>query len=306
LNELVVQVVELTRARWFDIAQCQGIQIAVETKLDSDLPLVSGVEHELRDVFTNLVFNAVDAMPSGGVLTIATRVVQGAALAGRRQVVVEVSDTGVGMDEETRRSCLDPFFTTKGDAGTGLGLAMVSGTVKRHEASLEVDTAVDHGTTFRLKFDVPEKQPRLAVEPPPSLPPAPLRILLVDDDLVLLKALQRTLRLEGHSTVAFQDGRSALDLFELALHEGVARFDCVITDLGMPRMDGRMVARAVKSSSSATPVILLTGWGQRLDGEPDSDVDILLSKPPKLAELRAALARTAVTGLRPGRSVAEP
>ena len=133
LNQLVQQVAELTRARWSDMPQQRGAVIDLRTELDPDLPAVFGVESEVREALTNLVFNAVDAMPDGGVLTLRTRST-GPPGAAARHAVVEVADTGVGMDEDTRRRCLEPFFTTKGERGTGLGLAMVYGVSQRHGA----------------------------------------------------------------------------------------------------------------------------------------------------------------------------
>ncbi len=142
LNDLVQQVVELTRARWSDMPHMRGVVIDLKTELKPDLPLIMGVESEIRDALTNLVFNAVDAMPDGGALAAC-----GPAPAEFGRVVVEVSDTGVGMDEATRRRCLEPFFTTKGERGTGLGLAMVYGMVQRHSADIDIDSAVGRGTT---------------------------------------------------------------------------------------------------------------------------------------------------------------
>ncbi len=124
LNRLVPQVVDLTRARWSDMPQQRGIVIQLRTELADDPPVVMGVESEIREALTNLIFNAVDAMPEGGTLRLRTKVV-GNPSEPSRQVQLEVSDTGGGMDEEARRRCLEPFFTTKGERGTGLGLAMV-------------------------------------------------------------------------------------------------------------------------------------------------------------------------------------
>src|ERR1700733_9368804 len=113
ISALVQQVVDLTRARWSDMPQQRGIVIDLQLELGQNLPPVAGIESEIREALINLVFNAVDAMPEGGKLTIRTK-------ASKQQVDVEVADSGVGMDEETRRRCLEPFFTTKGERGTGL------------------------------------------------------------------------------------------------------------------------------------------------------------------------------------------
>ena len=132
--------------------QQRGIVIQLRTELADDLPLVMGIEGEIREALTNLIFNAVDAMPEGGTLTLRTKI--GKASQPSRQVQLEVSDTGAGMDEEARRRCLEPFFTTKGERGTGLGLAMVYGMVQRHSAEIDIESALGQGTTTRLSFSI--------------------------------------------------------------------------------------------------------------------------------------------------------
>ncbi len=135
LNELINQVSELTRARWQTIPQEHGIVIELRTVLASPSPDVMGIESEIREALTNLIFNGVDAMPQGGTLTLCTR------LGDDGKVLVEITDTGTGMDEDTRRRCLEPFYTTKGERGTGLGLAMVYGIMRRHGGSIDIDSA---------------------------------------------------------------------------------------------------------------------------------------------------------------------
>jgi signal transduction histidine kinase/ActR/RegA family two-component response regulator/PAS domain-containing protein len=292
LNQLVQQVMDLTRARWSDMPQQRGIVIGLRAELAPDLPSLMGIESDIRDALTNLIFNAVDAMAEGGTLTLRTRVV-GEASQPSRQIRMEVCDTGVGMDEEVRRRCLEPFFTTKGERGTGLGLAMVYGMARRHGADIEIDSALGQGTTVRLSFAAPVS---VTIAPAPSTVvhavQVPLRILVVDDDPLLLKSLRDTLEGDGHTIVSANGGQDGIDLFRTALNDKQP-FDAVMTDLGMPYVDGRQVAGFVKAESPSTPVILLTGWGQRLmtEGDVPGHVDILLSKPPKLRELREALAR---------------
>jgi signal transduction histidine kinase len=136
--------------------QLCGHVIQVQTELAPDLPPIMGIEGEIREALTNLMFNSVDAMPSGGILTLRTRVAAGSPTVGETLgpscIQIEVADTGVGMDEETRRRCLEPFFTTKGERGTGLGLAMVYGTAQRHGADMESQSAVTKGTTVTEFF----------------------------------------------------------------------------------------------------------------------------------------------------------
>jgi CheY-like chemotaxis protein len=201
------------------------------------------------------------------------------------------------MDPETRRRCLEPFFTTKGERGTGLGLAMVYGVAQRHGAEIEMESATGLGTTVRLGF------PLLAATSRTTAPllfetraTNRLRILVVDDDPLLLKSIRDILESDGHLVVTANHGQEAIDVFQNSIEHNKGAlgesFAAVITDLGMPYIDGRKVARAVKLASPSTPVILLTGWGQRLvaDGEVPPHVDRVLNKPPKLRDLRTALA----------------
>jgi signal transduction histidine kinase/ActR/RegA family two-component response regulator len=293
VNRAVLQVVELTRPRWSDLPQQRGVMVDLKTDLLDSLPDIMGAEHEIRDALTNLIFNAVDAMPAGGTLSMRTRKV--VAGDGTVRVLIEVSDTGVGMDEDTRRRCLEPFYTTKGERGTGLGLAMVYGMIQRHSAELEIESAAGAGTTMRLSF--PADTSSLVSTIPqekPALPSRRLRILLVDDDPMLIKSLQDTLQEDGHVITATHGGQAGIDAFAASQLRS-ERFDIVITDLGMPHVDGRKVASSVKALSATTPVILLTGWGQRLIAANDipAHVDKVLSKPPRLHELRAALSELA-------------
>jgi signal transduction histidine kinase len=294
LNEIVEQVVELTRARWSDIPQRRGIMIELTPKLASDLPDIRAADNEIRDALTNLVFNAVDAMPNGGVIEVRTSVRSVTTKEGAptREVCLEVSDTGVGMDDETRRRCLEPFFTTKGERGTGMGLAMVYGMAQRHGCTLEIDSKPGAGTTIRLVFPIGAAA---------SLPAAPvytpqvqarsLRILVVDDDPALTESMRCTLEEDGHRVTVADGGQAGIDIFHSA-RQALAPFDIVITDLGMPHVDGRQVVASVRAATLDTPIIMLTGWGQRLqaDNEQTPHVDRMLSKPPRLQELRKALA----------------
>ena len=294
LNRLVQQIIDLTRARWSDQPQRRGIMIDLRLGLAPDLLDVRGADNEIRDALTNLIFNAVDAMPDGGVIEVRTSMPTVAAQgsAPTRHVWLEVSDSGVGMDEETRRRCLEPFFTTKGERGTGLGLAMVYGMAQRHGCALEIDSKPGVGTTIRLIFPVNSAtSPSTARVPVLQIPTRSLRILVVDDDPVLNESLRDTLQQEGHHVTVAGGGQAGIDAFTIArqIHEP---FDIVITDLGMPNVDGRQVADSVRAITPDTPIIMLTGWGQQplADSERTPQVDRLLSKPPRLHELRTALA----------------
>lgn len=298
LNRLVLQVVELTHVHWSDMAQQRGIVIEVRTELAPVLPPILGIESEIRDALINLVFNAVDAMPHGGPLTLRTALRSEAGEnSGKAEegvttpfVQLEIVDTGVGMDEDIRRRCLEPFFTTKGERGTGLGLAMVYGTMQRHGADLEIVSRPGEGTTVRLRFAAATMAAEAsgATATVPIIPS--LRILVVDDDPLVLNSLRDTLEADGHVVTVADGGQAGIDAF-LASNAKGSPFPVVITDLGMPYVDGRKVSSAVKIAAPETMVVMLTGWGQRLvaDGDIPPHVDRVLGKPPKLREIRTAL-----------------
>lgn len=288
INQIVRQVLALTQARWRDMAQQAGVVIEVQTELDDQLPDMWLNESEMREALTNLVLNAADAMPDGGTLRLRT---SGGREGHGSGVTVCVADTGIGMDEDTRRRSVEPFFTTKGERGTGLGLAIVYGIVQRHGGQMEIRSAPGKGTTVRI--ELPAGLPRAE---PPTEPAIPaefrrLKLLLVDDDPLVLGPLAEALSEVGHEVQQCSDGRQALSAVRRAL---LARqpYDAVVTDLGMPGLDGSVVAREVKSLSPGTRVVMLTGWGRRMSdtGAPPAGVDVLLGKPPRLEEVLAALA----------------
>lgn len=308
--EVVRQVVELTRPRWRDMPQQHGNVINVKTDVVPDLPPLPGIESEIREALTNLIFNAVDAMPLGGTITLrsytrqaASRPTQeslkGAVSASFTELVVEVSDTGTGMDEKTRDRCLEPFYTTKGEKGTGLGLAMVYGVMRRHNGEIEIESEPGKGTTVRLIFPLQPMLPptRAAARESEAGGIRPLRILAIDDEPAVRQLIKEMLEIDGHTVELAEEGRQGIETFYAAQQQG-RPFDVVITDLGMPHIDGREVARIVKRTSAITPVIMLTGWGKRLgaEGNVPAEVDFILSKPPKLHELRQAVAAVSRLG----------
>jgi signal transduction histidine kinase/ActR/RegA family two-component response regulator/HAMP domain-containing protein len=295
LNLVVQQGMDMTRPRWRDIPQSRGIMIEMRTDLDPCLPKFAGIESEIREALINLILNSVDAMPTGGVITVRTHALK---LGSARQddvpayVVLEVNDTGVGMNEETSRHCLDPFFSTKGKRGTGLGLAMVYGVMKRHDGRIEVDSKPSKGTTMRLVFPVRQLETVEAPKLKKDSPPGPFRILFIDDEATLRELMQNLLGHDGHHVETPDGGRAGVEAFRAARNRNEP-FDVVITDLGMPYMDGREVAAAVKRESPDTPVVMLTGWGafMKEDNDLPMHVDGLLGKPPRIGEVRAMLRR---------------
>jgi signal transduction histidine kinase/ActR/RegA family two-component response regulator len=291
LNQLVNQVIDMTRPRWRDLPQRRGTMIEMQKDLAPELPELFGMESEIREALTNLILNAVDAMPSGGTLLVRSR-------AGQSVVILEVCDTGIGMDETIRKRCLEPFFSTKGKRGTGLGLAMVYGVIERHQGKIEIESAIGKGTIMRLLFPVRNLAIFATSEPSETdQPPPPLHILCIDDEPALRILIHEMLLRDGHNIEMADGGQAGIDAFRAALQRK-APFDVVVTDLGMPLVDGNAVARSIKRESSTTPVIMLTGWGVFLknDGDVPSEVDGILSKPPRIKEIRAMLKKVVKKG----------
>jgi signal transduction histidine kinase/ActR/RegA family two-component response regulator len=306
LNTLTEQVVDMTRPRWRDIPQSRGATIEVVTELSPDAPVLAGIESELREALTNLVLNAVDALPDGGRITIRTQMQNCTSLRAVGQpshIVLEVEDTGIGMNEETRRRCLEPFFSTKGKRGTGLGLAMVYGVVERHEASIEIQSEPSKGTLFRLIFPV-RKVDQTDVEDEEDITSVePLQILCIDDEPLLRELVKELLLRDGHNVEVSDGGQAGIEAFQMAARSEVP-FDVVITDLGMPYVDGRQVAKVIKQESPDTIVVMLTGWGAFMKQEDSTalQVNAVLSKPPRPREIRDTLQRLVKEGKRAGKN----
>ncbi len=276
LNEIIEQAVPLTQPKWKGQALAEGRAINVELDL-AKLPAISGNAGELREVITNLIFNAVDAMPTGGAITLRSSVEDG-------QAVLEVSDTGSGMSEEVRARCLEPFFSTKGDKGTGLGLSMVFGIVKRHEGSVEIASELGKGTTFRLRLPA-ILEGFAAVDDTGAPLDRTLHVLIVDDEPVSREVLASYLKSDGHSVVSAVNAEVALDCLR------AAQFDLVMTDHAMPGMNGVQLAAEVRQLRADHPLILVTGFAVDSmapeGGVPDFDV--VLRKPVSRRDLRRAL-----------------
>jgi signal transduction histidine kinase/CheY-like chemotaxis protein len=296
INQLIEEVIELTRPRWRDQAQRDGISIEIRRELQADLPRLPSDPGDLREALINLIFNAVDALPQSGTITLTTRLANGVGsdqtVAGRQELVIEVRDSGIGMDEKTRQRCLEPFFSTKAQrGGTGLGLAMVYGMMQRHEGSIEIESAPGRGTCVRLTFPVRPAPVRSDYVPAGQMAPnRSLRILCIDDEPQVQGLLKDCLSGLGHRVTTASSGKEGVELFRAALSTKQA-YETVITDLGMPGIDGHQVARAIKAESPSTPVVMLTGWGTEMkeNGETAPEVNALLGKPTRIPELNRVL-----------------
>ena len=282
LNAVVEQAVSLTTPRWKGASQAAGVQISVATNL-KPIPHIAANAAELREVLTNFVFNSVDAMPEGGTITISTR-------HEGEQVCICVSDTGMGMTPDERARCLEPFFTTKGERGTGLGLAVVYGIVQRHGGTIDVQSEKGKGTTFIVSFPTSTAVDTPVQEQAEQVSEA-LRILVADDQEIICELIAEYLRSDGHEATLAFDGNEALAKFR----EGT--FDLLLTDQSMPGLNGTQLAVAAKGVRAEIPVILLTGFGDEMQasGQLPEGIDLVVSKPISHADLRRAVAR-AVAG----------
>ncbi|MGA3171354.1 MAG: response regulator [Chthoniobacteraceae bacterium] len=275
LNKIIKQSISLTQPRWQTASTAGGRTIVITTDL-GDIPCVSGDAAELREVLTNLVFNAVDALPDGGTISLATR-------REGQTMTLKISDTGIGMSEEVRQRCLEPFFSTKGKRGTGLGLSMVFGIIRRHGGSIDIESEPGKGASFLLRL--PASFAEIATGPD-ALPwsNGPLRILVVDDQPILCRLVRDHLEGDLHTV------QTALSAGEALEKLGAAQFDLVITDHIMPEMNGEQLAIRIKELSPKMPVILLTGYQSDATAEKrySEAIDLILEKPLSRAALRNA------------------
>ncbi len=274
------EVAKLTAPQWFDAAQAQGRPISLYVQAARHL-VIEGWPENLREAFTNLVFNAVDALPEGG--TICLRAYRQA-----RTVVVEVADTGIGMTPEVQTRLFEPFFSTKGERGTGLGLAVVFSVVQRHRGQIIVESAPGQGSLFRLIFPAATRRRRRPAPPAPAAPCVrPRRILAVDDVPAMGRTVARVLSLEGHTVTVATSAEEALQRLRQE------PFDLVISDVGRGAgMNGWELAEHVCRHYPGVWFALATGWGAQIDPEEARarGVRAVLAKPYRAAELQRLVA----------------
>ncbi|HUM16867.1 MAG TPA: ATP-binding protein [Candidatus Nitrosotalea sp.] len=280
LNQLVQEVVELTRPRWQDEAQLRGSRIEVTVE-PGVIGAAAGEPAPLREVLMNLLLNAADAITQAGRVTLKT-------WARDDRVYCSVSDTGAGMPEEVRRRALEPFFTTKGPKATGLGLSVAYGTVQRYGGTLTVESAEGQGTTVEVSLPNASASAKVAGKSSAARtdPALPLRILVIDDELQVRATLAEMLEEQGHSVTQAPGGREGLSYLE----SNPELVDVVVSDLGMPDMNGWDVARTIQSRWPRLPVGLITGWGEtEITREERSRVNFVITKPFDKAVLRETM-----------------
>ncbi len=277
LNQVVKDVLAMTETRWKDEANLAGATIEITTGYGK-ISSVMGNISELREVLTNLIFNAVEAMPHGGTLGLKTEEIEG-------WICVSVSDTGIGMTDDVKSKVFDPFFTTKGIKGTGLGLNVSYGIIRGHRGDITVQSQPGQGTTVSIKLPI-SSELRSAPQPASSSSTKTGHILVIDDDDMIRELLSELLCSAGHTVVQAGGGLEGIRLFQQG------SFHLVLTDLGMPEYSGWEVASAIKKIAPRTPIALITGWALTLDRSKlrDVGVDLVLSKPFQVAEVMALVA----------------
>ncbi|MBO8131708.1 MAG: response regulator [Candidatus Marinimicrobia bacterium] len=280
LKELVTDVIEMTRPKWKELADKKGMIIEPVIEMSDEIHVI-GDESDLRNAFTNIIFNAVDAMPEGGIIEIR-------AEDFNNIVKIYIRDTGVGMSDEVKEKIFDPFFTTKGHAGTGLGMSEVYGIIRSHNGMIEIESEVGKGTTIILTLPTGKKTEREKIVKEEKVETIPLNVMAIDDEEYILEVIRDILLEFGHNVATFQNPKEAIEEFKNE------QYDVVLTDLGMPVMSGFDVARKIKSINKNTTVILLTGWN--IKEEDDKKVtdyaDYVLRKPFSIDNLVSVISES--------------
>jgi PAS domain S-box-containing protein len=277
INEIAQEAIRMTSPRWKDEPESRGVDIKILTQF-GEIPPIQGTESGLHEIFTNLIFNAVDAMPQGGTISIESRVVE-------ESVQITFGDTGIGMDGETRNRVFEPFFTTKMDIGTGLGLSTVYNTVELWGGEIELESTPDKGTRFTFCFPTWKEEKTEEKREPEKRQIRPGKVLVIDDDEGICSVLARMLG-KVHEVETITDGRRALEQFT------PGRYDVVLIDLGMSGMSGDRVAEELRSRDPLISTVLITGWELSEDDPRRDPFDFQMMKPfGSLDEVRDVAAR---------------
>ena len=274
---LMKDVCEMSRPRWE--SRIEGPQIRVALVADSSAS-VMGDAVELREVLVNMIYNAIDAMPSGGEIRMGSQETNG-------RVVLVIADSGTGMTPEVKSRLFDPFFTTKGKYGTGMGMAVSFGIIRRHNGAIEVESELGRGTTFRISLPVAEEA---AAESEAGLVKAKfsgsvdrIQALVVDDEAAVREVLREALEAEGCEVVVAESGEMALKIYDARN----GRVDVVLTDIGMPEMSGWELANEIRKRSKTVPLAIVSGWADAIscDARQAIKADWVVSKPFDIATI---------------------
>jgi PAS domain S-box-containing protein len=281
VNDIVNYAIDVIRPVWKD--QCEAKSIRIEIQFHPGaIPPVNGISAELTEVMVNVLTNAIDAMPTGGILLIKTALRQAD---DSDCVEIEVSDTGVGMSSEVKRRIFDPFFSTKGPKGMGLGMSVAYGIISRHQGSIRFETELGKGTTCCLSLPVAKQSEKIMRLRTSAMEKEKLRILVIDDEDVIRDFLAEMFVSAGYEADAAATGPEGIALFEKN------HYDLVFSDLGLPEMSGWDIAKAIRARKPSVPIVLLSGWGIQLDDVriQECGIDLVLSKPCRMEELLSAV-----------------
>ncbi len=280
INDIAIESVNLTKPKWKSEREANGNVITLESDFTA-VPMVLGNAPEFREAITNIIFNACDAMPDGGTLRISSAF-------NSNSVTLSISDTGTGMTDEVKESCLAPFFSTKGEMGSGLGLALVDGLLQKFGGTLRIDSELGKGTTVHMNFSlyhVREDGSERADNREPLGAVPRLKILVIDDEPEICILIQRILLLDGHQVHAFHDSQQGVEFLN------TQPFDVIICDRAMPTVGGDEIAKTLVRTQNKCPFIMISGFGDmmQMNGEVPEGVDIVLPKPISRHDLRKAL-----------------
>ena len=278
MRVLLAQVIEVLMPRWKNITQANGKTYHLNKKELEKVPLVLGNSTELQEVLLNILNNSLDAMPEGGIVTFRT-------WSEEDTVCLSISDCGEGMDEEMQKKIFDPFFSTRMPKGTGLGMSVSYGIIKRHEGNIEVESEVGKGTKVTIRLPAIKKDLKIDIDPKPEqehkIEPKNLRILVVDDDQLMCKVMNDFLFQAGQDVTSVCRGSEAIVL----LQNG--SFDLLLCDLVMPDVGGREVIKALDTLGKRPKVGLISGWSEKIatPQEEELKIDFFVKKPFDLSEL---------------------
>ena len=295
IGDLLKQAIEFTMPRWKNEAQANGINYIFDKEGIKDTPATLCCPTELREVFTNLISNSLDAMPDGGTITVKARYVQSGEIIEKKSkfpgpklnsdyVEVIFADTGKGMTEEVMKNIFNPFFTTKGSEGTGLGMSTAFGIITGHGGKVEVNSMIGKGSTFTIQLPITMKvADHIDAHVQEQDERSECRsILLVDDEEAICNVLNDLLSHDGHKVKIVNDGADAIDLIKRE------KFDLVLCDLAMPNISGYDVIRCLNELQNRPKIGIISGWSNRLKpiDEEGVNVDFIAKKPFNLSELK--------------------
>ncbi|MCP4252545.1 MAG: CBS domain-containing protein, partial [Candidatus Scalindua sp.] len=276
IRAMIMHSIEFTKPRWKNEAQARGIHYKIDTKRMNSIPSMMCKPSEMREIFINIITNALDAMPEGGTISFST-------FSNSHTLFVCIADTGEGMSENVQRNIFDPFFSTKGVEGTGLGMSLVYGIVTRYGGKIDVNSEIGNGTTFTLQFPIANKKTssKEISEPKQEAGKKNLRILVVDDEEDIRNILNKFLSRKGHNVKVVDNGAYAIKMLE------GEEFDLVLCDLAMPNVSGYDVVRVLNKLKKRPKIGIITGWAREPDTITDTElnVDFYLNKPFKLLEI---------------------